>query len=701
MQGLDAFIGTLAVTIMFAVSGLPISYYFLRDEEAMIRLIASFFLGFSVFISAEYWGGLIGIDFVSILTLFVIYSGAAILLILKARSKVFWDMKKSAKALSVLAFLFLSSFFFLLSPLILSGDFKSILGYNGDLPTGASVADFFVRSSLYGKTPNTYAHYVPVASIIYIFHAREAFLILLAAVSASTGFRSYMVYSMLSALVTSLSVFTIYILGKEFGLRSSVSFLLGLVLAFLPAQVWFYLDCFPIQLLGFSAMPISYVIVHRSIRSGNSRALVASGLLTSLVLVSHPMIGSIYAIAILVFVSCYVVKRGFSLNSIRYVAILAVSVLILGAPMVWEFMTYAMFHLSVTAGNIPTFPPVGSLVGIQQVRPDLSQVFYMPKWAYDVIASFGVFGALLGLVETLKKRNWIALPLLVSTAAYMLATVLRSYGYSFAKAVPLASLILFYLIFMLLQSRMDALQSIMKNPKWRFARVTEKIRHILPLFMLALLLGSIFTVGGATSISTMGGYVVGGVMDKELEKSYIWMRNAIPKDSKVYFLSSYYYSFWARYFIDNSELFAPFDVYVGRSQSPEEMISQSDVYIIGSDMLPSVSNDLLNYIKSRGRFQYIYAVSPALDDQGHFLAQPGKGISLPFFLIYSSKELNNLAEAHLYGAVKPGAVLGFGFHGLETSGSVLFRWTAQNATLWLASRGRLSRLLIEMVVVSR
>jgi hypothetical protein len=168
-------------------------------------------------------------------------------------------------------------------------------------------------------------------------------------------------------------------------------------------------------------------------------------------------------------------------------------------------------------------------------------------------------------------------------------------------------------------------------------------------------------------------------MDTELFKFYGLLSFNIHNGSTVYFLSTPFQSFWARYFLKNARIYSPNDVYVKQEFTTKEVKDRINVYIINLNMLSSIDKTFLD----NKRFRYLYTLYGAFDDEGYFRDPGTTKRDVGGFFVSSDSKIPIVKE---YEANM--CDLSSGCHGIWLSSDWYdiekdFCWTQQNSTLYI------------------
>jgi len=646
-------------------------------------------LGLGVVVAIAYWIAIIHLDFSVTVAFLLGWVGYSTYVALKNLSSIRNDLAKSSNEIVLMLALFSLVYYVLMYPALRSGNLEAILGYNGDFTTGASIAESMRWFNMYSKVPVMTSYYIPVYSYNFIQHGPKAFLLLVALSSAISQARSYTVYTVLSAFVTSLAIPSIYLFGRSLGLRGKLSAFLAFFVMTSPTLVWFYLDDFPIQLLAFSILPIALILADLALETQEKGLIYASSILTALVVASHTMVAFIYLTSVCVLLVPRIFGKN-RRNTLMGITKMGVLTIMINIPASYDLVVNAVFQSTAKAGNILQFPSLGALLGVYPIL-DFGFSRYVPTYAQIALELSILVLVALGLLEGLKRRPPIILALFLSVFFYLLVTWLVRYPYVFAKAFPVGTLALTSLALLYVEkigTRLDIERLNISRLALKSSRARVRAKQVISLGLIILVLGGAFGASMSMTSAMIASYSDRGVMERQLVEFYHWLEVAMPQGSKVFFLSGYSQSFWARYFLVHGDVFAPNDVYVGRQITEDQMILQSDVCVVGTDRL---SVETLREIASlEFEYRYVYTIHRQMDEQGLFLAQDTGGWGPTAFLVFSRYGIPILEEyaCRIQGPLtgeKNGLtrIVGLmdGWYGVEGSTSGYFRWTEQNATI--------------------
>jgi len=581
------------------LAGLPVSYYLLRKEGGLVRLVSSVFMGLALISIIDYLLATLQINFIFTFYLMILLAIFSLFFILSKWGEIRRDLEDCWKELSALVSLFVVFSIMLMLPMILSGSLQRVVGVNGDYELHASLADHIAESNIYAPIDSVTSYYVPIYAYVFGYAGPKAFHIILAFLVEFSGMPAYSIYMMVSALLTSLSVFSLYLLCRKLGLSKVSSLLVTLLTMGSQGLVFFYLDNFAPQLLGFAVFPLAFVLFVDAMEKENKLLMLSCAILLSLLISSNPLPAVIFLLSAFFFFAFRLIQeRKKVAGTLRLCILLFLATAVINPRSAYDYAVTTLVHVKSTGGDIYYFPPVGALFGLQSVKTlggfkDILPQFFIVL--LEVVASFAV---LLGLYKSIKKRDYCLLSFACSLLVYYSGTLYMNAPYEFSKAIPFVVFGNLVLMFLYLE---DSLRMTQISRKRRIARLKDgKVSAALILVILYILSMAMIT------LPTIYGYSVSGVMSDEFINYYKWLDANIPPNSAVYFSSVAPQSFWAVYFMKDYNVCAPQNTYVTCKKATEETFGNFEAVIMDSDM---IKEENLSIKDERFPFRYAYAVN--------------------------------------------------------------------------------------------
>lgn len=667
MEGISSAARVLLFILMLCIAGFPIAYTYLRKEYSLLRLISTVFFGMAFIVIIGYLFAILQFRFTLTFYFFVIWVIFSLIFILKNINKIKQDFDANMKYCSILIITAIIYVSLLMYPQIKLNDFNIIVGSNSDFGLHASIADHIAEYNIYSPIPNLTSYYIPIKAYIFDYAGPKAFHVLLALGVKISGTPAYGIYMILSALLASLGIFSMYLLCRKFGLSESSSLIATFLIMFSQATVYFYFDDFAPQVLGFSVFPIALIFTVESIEQPKAHNLFLTALLVSLLIASHPMATILYILSVFFLISLKCLSEKISIKIISEPLMkIGLITLILNPRSMYEYIITTIAHAqNYSGGNIRVFPNLSTVLNLDLI----GNVRLLPDVIVSFLEIFIIIMLIYGIYYSVKKNQLFILSCLFAIIFYALATYIKGAPYEFSKAIPFY----FMLISIFIVIALDNIKIKFSDGKLKFGYAVTGILIFYIFIILILTVGTTYAVSNRnTDINSEVNF-------------YKILSNNIDPGSKVYFISGFLPSVWAQYFIKDADVIFTWDIYTHRGNVS---LSEYDQIII--NLNSQIDNNIIELENNASYSQYIFVIRDGTDRNGYLLDKDAIA-----YLIISKNKLkhidynsgihilstneNNSEKISEYNKIP---FLYSGWYGPEKyQDTVNFRWTHQNFTI--------------------